>query len=93
MVRCSDGSLYTGIAVDVEKRLRQHETGKQGSRYLRGRAPLRLVYTVVAGSRSTASRLEYLVKRLPKRDKEALVSGAFSIDELLAQLDGDGSTA
>ncbi len=93
MLRCRDGSLYTGIAIDVDKRVREHESGTRGARYLRGRGPLELVLRLPAGDRSAASRLENHVKQLSKTDKEALVSGRSSIAELLPQLDGAGSTA
>ena len=91
ILRCSDGSLYTGIAVDVAKRLDEHVKGVRGARYLRGRGPFDVVFCAAAGDRSEASRAEYWVKRLSKSDKEALVAGAASLDELLPQLDGGGS--
>ncbi|MBC8328968.1 MAG: GIY-YIG nuclease family protein [Planctomycetes bacterium] len=72
LVRCADGSLYTGIATDVERRFEVHRSGK-GARYLRGRGPLELVFRQPAGSRGLALQLESRVKRLAKRDKEALV--------------------
>ena len=71
MVRCGDGSLYTGIATDVARRLETHEAGK-GAKYLRGRGPLSLVYTEPAPTRSEALRAEARIKRLPRARKEAL---------------------
>jgi putative endonuclease len=74
MVRCRDGSLYTGIATDVARRLAEHAApGGKGAKYLRGRGPLRLVFTRRAATRAVALRLERRVKRLPKARKEALV--------------------
>lgn len=83
MLRCRDGSLYTGIAIDVAKRLREHEDGKRGAKYLRGRGPLRLVFEQALGDRSTATRAEHQVKRLDRAQKEALVSGSVSLEEYL----------
>jgi putative endonuclease len=77
LVRCADGSLYTGIATDVDRRFAEHQAGK-GAKYLRGKGPLHLVYRQAAGDRSQAQRLEHQVKQLPKADKEALVSGGLS---------------
>lgn len=74
LVRCADGSLYTGIATDAQRRFEQHQAGR-GAKYLRGRGPLRLVYQCEAGDRGTALRLEMRVKRLSKADKERLVRG------------------
>ena len=83
ILRCSDGSLYTAITVDVERRLRQHESGKGGARYLRGRAPFELVFDAQAGDRSLASRLESRVKRLRRREKEQLIAGGLLLESLL----------
>lgn len=74
IVRCRDGSLYTGIATDVPRRLAEHVSARgRGSRYLRGRAPLALVLERPVGPRSLALRLERRVKALPKPLKEKLV--------------------
>lgn len=84
VVRCADGSLYTGIAVDVTKRLREHEAGLRGAKYLRGRGPLQLVFEQAVGNRSAASSAEHRVKRLDKAAKEALVAGRLSLGELMS---------
>ncbi len=72
IVRCADATLYTGIALDVEDRVRKHNLG-QGAKYTRGRGPIELVYTEQVGSRSAASRREAEIKRLPAARKRALV--------------------
>lgn len=74
LVRCADGSLYTGIAIDAARRFTEHQAGR-GAKYLRGRGPLQLVYHCQVGDRGTALRLELQVKRLAKADKERLVRG------------------
>ena len=71
MVRCRDGSLYTGIATDVARRLDEHRAGT-GAKYLRGRGPLELVYQQKIGHRGAALKAEHRVKKLPKHKKEAL---------------------
>jgi predicted GIY-YIG superfamily endonuclease len=73
MVRCGDGTLYTGIATDVDPRLAVHRAGK-GAKYLRGRGPIELVYRRRAGSLADALREERRIKGLGRRAKERLVS-------------------
>lgn len=75
MLRCADGSLYTGITTDVARRCRQHNAGT-ASRYTRSRRPTRLVYQEPAASRSAALRREAALKRLSRQQKEALLRHA-----------------
>ena len=75
MVCCSDGTLYTGITKDLEKRIKAHNSGKDGARYTRSRRPVMLVYSVQAASRSAAAKLEYRLKRLPLAKKYDLIQG------------------
>jgi putative endonuclease len=76
IIRCHDGSLYTGIATDVERRFAEHQSNV-GAKYLRGRGPLKLVFKQRIGQRSRALKVEQGIKRLPKKKKEALIkSGA-----------------
>lgn len=82
IIRCGDDSLYTGIAVDVEKRLQQHRSQSIGAKYLRGRGPLQIVYQERVGDRAMATRLEYRVKRLDRQAKEALVAGRLTLEDL-----------
>ena len=93
IVRCADGTLYTGIATDVEKRIAEHADGPRGARFLRGKGPLELVFSAAAGDRATASRLEYRVKRLPRSEKLALIAGRRDLRDLLDDqvLEGGGS--
>ena len=86
ILRCADGSLYTGIALDVRRRLEEHRSGTRGAKYLRGRLPVELVFELPVGDRSDALRLEHRVKRMSKGDKEALIVGA-----LVLQASGDSS--
>jgi putative endonuclease len=75
IVRCADGSLYTGVAVDVRARVATHNAGK-GAKYTRGRRPVTLVYREPAGSRGAALQREAAIKRLPAAAKRALVAAA-----------------
>lgn len=72
ILRCGDGSLYTGIAVDVEKRFAAHQTGK-GAKYTRGRGPLQIVYRERCEDHSQALKRELAVKALPREEKEKLI--------------------
>jgi putative endonuclease len=71
ILRCANGALYTGIAVDVERRLSTHNAGK-GSRYVRAHRPAKLLAFTGAASKSEASKMECAVKRLPRSSKLAL---------------------
>ena len=72
MVRCADGSLYTGIAKDVIRRCQQHNAGT-ASRYTRRRLPVKLVYQEAFTSRSLALKREAAIKALSRREKLALI--------------------
>ena len=92
IVRCNSGTLYTGIATDVTKRLEEHRSGRRGAKYLRGRGPIELVFTEVAGDRARASQLEYRVKKLPRSQKLALIDGRRDLADLLTnQVLGGGA--
>lgn len=73
LLRCADGTLYCGIALDVEVRLAQHQAGK-GAKYTRGRGPLELVYREACGSKADALRRERVLKRLKRAAKESLIA-------------------
>ena len=68
ILRCGDGSLYTGITTDVDKRLEAHRSGK-GAKYTRGRSPLELVYQEDCGDHSTALNREIEIKSLSREEK------------------------
>ncbi|HUA75408.1 MAG TPA: GIY-YIG nuclease family protein [Solirubrobacteraceae bacterium] len=73
MLRCADGSLYTGWSTDVERRLRRHNAGV-ASRYTASRLPVALVYRAVMADRTAARREEARIKRLDRRAKLALIA-------------------
>lgn len=72
MLRCGDGSLYTGISVDVQARLTAHRNGK-GAKYTRGRGPLELVYEEECSDKGTALKRELAIKALPREEKLKLI--------------------
>jgi putative endonuclease len=73
IVRCADGSLYTGIAKDVTARVGEHNAGA-GAKYTRSRVPVELVYAEEASDRSAAQRREAALKKLDANEKRALIS-------------------
>ena len=72
ILKCGDGSLYTGITNDLDHRIQMHSCG-EGAKYTRGRGPLTLVYTEKAESYSHALRREYAIKKLKRQDKLKLI--------------------
>jgi putative endonuclease len=80
MIRCADGSFYTGISTDVARRFEEHASGSpKSAKYVRGRGPLVLIYTREVGNRSEASIEERRIKRLSKVQKIRLLS-SFNAD-------------
>lgn len=73
MLRCGDGTLYTGSTRDVERRLALHRSGR-GAKYTRGRGPLEVVYREACAGKSQALRREAAIKALSRREKEALAA-------------------
>jgi putative endonuclease len=73
LIECNDGSYYTGVTTDVERRFAEHING-DGGRYTRSHKPLRLLASRVIGTRSDALKAELAVKRLPKEKKLEAVS-------------------
>lgn len=80
VVECRDGSLYTGITNDLERRLKEHNDGT-GSRYTRSRRPVTLRYQEPCADRSAALIRELAVKLLSRREKEALIGAGRARDQ------------
>ena len=77
VLRCADGTLYTGIAMDAARRLLEHNTNNRlGARYTRSRRPVVLVYREAAATRAAASRREHAIKALTRAEKEVLIKTA-----------------
>lgn len=82
ILRCVDGSLYTGISVDVERRVEEHNSSNRlGAKYTRGRRPVKLVYTEVLNDRSLAAQRELQIKQMSRKEKEKLIRAADCKDQ------------
>ena len=80
IVRCADGTLYTGVAMDVARRVTEHNgSGTRGARYTRSRRPVKLVYQQKAANRAAACKREYRIKQLSRREKLALIAAGSRI--------------
>jgi putative endonuclease len=76
MIRTSDGQLYTGITTDMQRRWREHCSGKGGARYFRTRRPQAICFLETHSDRSSASKREAQIKAFSKTSKEALVAAS-----------------
>jgi len=84
MIKCRDGTLYTGISTDIDRRLAEHQRGGYaGSKYLKGRAPLILLLRKRLGSRRLALKVENRVKKLSKAEKEKMIGDPGCFEELV----------
>jgi len=75
ILECSDKTLYTGIATDLERRLDEHNNSDKGAKYTKIRRPLKLVYSEEAENRSSASKREYEIKKLSREKKLEIIRG------------------
>lgn len=73
LIECTDGSLYTGITIDVARRFREHASG-MGGHYTRSRGALRIAYTEIHPNRSAASKREAQIKKWSRAKKLSLIS-------------------
>lgn len=84
LLRCNDGSLYTGITTNLSRRLQEHDSSDaRGAKALRGKRPVKLVFSDSMTDRSSAQSAEYKIKQLSKQEKEQLVSGELALTTLL----------
>jgi putative endonuclease len=80
MLRCSDGTFYTGVTTDIERRVREHnglDGLKKGAKYTKARRPVNLYYLESAKDRSNAQIREFKIRKLPRKDKEKLHKYSF----------------
>jgi len=76
MVQCADETLYTGIAKDLKRRVKEHNESEKGAKYTRARRPVKLVYSEKFTDRSTASKREYEIKKkMTRMQKLKLITG------------------
>lgn len=74
ILECTDKTLYTGITVDLERRVKEHNSSKLGSKYTRARRPVKLAYSKKFKNRSLASKAESKIKKLSREEKTKLIS-------------------
>ena len=90
IIRCKNNNLYTGITTDVERRFKEHQSDEgKGSKYLRGKAPLRLVFKKKIGKKSLALKIEDKIKKLPKGEKELIIKNKIKISEIKKELNSE----
>ncbi len=73
MVECADGTLYSGVTTDVERRIKEHNDSPKGAKYTRAKRPVVLVYTETCVDRTEATRREYTLKQLSRDEKLKLI--------------------
>ena len=76
ILRCQDKTLYSGITVDLKRRVAEHNSSKLGAKYTRARRPVKLVYSKKYKNRSTASKAEVKIKKLSRQEKLKLIKKA-----------------
>ncbi len=81
ILKCGDGTYYTGISNDVSRRLEEHRAGK-GAKYLRGRSPLYIVFQKIVESHGTALQYEIKIKKLTRAKKEELISNPTLLNKI-----------
>lgn len=74
MLKCSDGSIYTGITTDLNRRVDEHNSSPKGAKYTRVRRPVELIYSESYEDKSSASKREYVIKQLSKIQKLSLIA-------------------
>ena len=73
ILECSDNTLYTGITTDISRRVDEHNSSKKGAKYTKLRRPVKLVYSEESEDRSSASKREYAIKKLTRKEKLELI--------------------
>tara|TARA_B100002019_G_scaffold256863_1_gene240571 strand:- start:23658 stop:23912 length:255 start_codon:yes stop_codon:yes gene_type:complete len=73
IVECADGTYYTGITTDVDRRILEHNYSFKSAKYTRSRRPVKLVYSKLVGNRSEASKEECRIKKLSRSAKSAII--------------------
>lgn len=83
LIRTAANQLYCGVTTDVGRRFNEHQSGKKGAKFLKGKGPLQLVWSLEVGDKRKAMQLEYRIKRLPKAKKEAIICSGLQADAQL----------
>ena len=78
IIKCNDDSLYCGITVDLDRRIKEHNESSKGAKYTRSRRPVKLVWSKLIGNRSEASKEECRIKKLSRLEKLKLINSEAS---------------
>lgn len=81
IVKCKDGTFYSGITTDIERRVWEHNNSPLGAKYTRGRRPVRLVYSCCLKNKSLAAKEEFRIKGLERSVKKRLIEGFLKKDK------------
>ncbi|MDD3120523.1 MAG: GIY-YIG nuclease family protein [Candidatus Gracilibacteria bacterium] len=87
ILQCADSTLYTGITVDLERRIEEHNSSNLGARYTSIRRPVKLVYFQVCANRKEASREEMRIKKLSRKEKLELIKMQNNLSYILSYID------
>lgn len=74
IVKCSDGTLYTGITTDLTRRVDEHNHSPKGAKYTSARRPVELIFSEISKDKSEASKREYAIKKMSRKEKEKLIA-------------------
>ena len=74
ILQCADGTYYTGVTTDMNRRLNEHNTSKRGAKYTKTRRPVKVVYLSGYNDRSSAQKAEYKFKQLTRKQKESIIN-------------------
>ena len=74
VVRCCDGTLYTGVTTDLNRRVNEHNTSKRGAKYTKTRRPVNLIWSKEYNNRSEAQSAEYNFKKLSRKQKLDIIN-------------------
>jgi putative endonuclease len=77
VLKCNDGTLYTGVTTNIDRRLNEHNTSSKGAKYTKVRRPVKLVYWTEYQDRSSAQKAEYKFKQLTREQKEKVIDERF----------------
>ena len=83
LIRTAANQLYCGVTTNVERRFVEHQSKPQGAKFLKGKGPLSLAWSEEIGDKRMAMQVEYRIKQLPKKKKEQLVAGDYSVADLI----------
>jgi putative endonuclease len=80
VLQCSDGSYYTGVTTDLNRRLKEHNTSKRGAKYTKTRRPVEIIYSLEYEDRSSAQKFEHRFKQLTRKQKEEVINKVKILD-------------